>query len=186
VGELQQPLHGPDLAERAVQDRQDDVHDADHLERPGLGRNRQRLRRTSLGAWHQDMAGAVRSGLESPAAVAADRDFGDLVPLRVERPGDRPRRRKRDLVLARAAAREDGHAETAGRPHPSPVVGGGGGGPGECWPTRMVTVEPFSAWEVPIGFCDWTMFCWLASVATVCWVTRKPACSRVDTACWEV
>ena len=44
VGELEQPLHRPVLAERAVQDRQDDVHDADRLERPGLGRYRQRLR----------------------------------------------------------------------------------------------------------------------------------------------
>ena len=49
VGELEQALHGAVLAERAVQDRQDDVDRAEHLERPGLGRNGQRLRRTSLG-----------------------------------------------------------------------------------------------------------------------------------------
>src|SRR5438105_1858852 len=125
--------------------------------------------------------------LDRPAAVPADGDLGDVVPLRVERPRDRPRRRKRDLVLARAAALEDRHAETAGRRHPSPVVVvGGGGGPGECWPTTMVTCEPFVADWPPAGFCCWTMFCWLASVATVCWTTWKPACWRVATACCEV
>jgi len=60
------------------------------------------------------MARLVRSScLERPAAVAADRDLGDLVPLRVERRDDRPRGGEGDLVLARPAAREDGHADPA-------------------------------------------------------------------------
>ena len=45
VCQFEQPLHGSVLAERPVQDRQNDVHGADRLERPGLGRNGQRLRR---------------------------------------------------------------------------------------------------------------------------------------------
>ena len=59
-------------------------------------------------------------------------------------------------MLARAAAREDGHADAAGRAHGVVVVVVvvvGGGGPGECWPTSIVTVEPFVAWELPAGFC---------------------------------
>jgi hypothetical protein len=37
------------------------------------------------------------------------------------------------------------------------TVVGGGGGPGECWPTTIVTVWPFVADEPPAGLCDWTM-----------------------------
>jgi hypothetical protein len=56
----------------------------------------------------------VRSRLECPAAVAADRDLGYLVALGIERPDHRARRREGDLVLARPPAREDGDAEAAG------------------------------------------------------------------------
>ena len=47
--ELEQPLHRPVLAERAVQDRQHDVDGSERGERAGLGGNGQRLRRTRLG-----------------------------------------------------------------------------------------------------------------------------------------
>ena len=113
VRELEQALHRAVLAERAVQERQNDVHGAERLERPGLGRNGQCLRRTRLGAWHQDVS-RIDAPAESPAPVAADRDLGDLVPLRIEGRGDRARRRQGDLVLARAAAGEDGHPDAAG------------------------------------------------------------------------
>ena len=43
VRELEQPLHRPVLAERPVQDRQHDVDRAERRERPGRGRNGQRL-----------------------------------------------------------------------------------------------------------------------------------------------
>jgi hypothetical protein len=59
-------------------------------------------------------------------------------------------------VLARAPAREDGHAQPAGGRHPVVVVVGGG--PGECCPIVIVTTEPFAACEPPAGFWYWTMF----------------------------
>src|ERR1700756_49664 len=96
----------------------------------------------------------IGGAVERPAPVAADRDLGDLVPLPVEGRGARPPRLQRDLVLAGAAASEDGHAETAGRAHPVVV---GGGGPGEFCPITIVTIEPFVAWAFPAGFCCWTM-----------------------------
>src|ERR1700747_526020 len=96
----------------------------------------------------------IGGAIERPAAVAADRDLGDLVPLGIEGRGDRPSRLEGDVVLARAAARENGHAETAGRAHPVVV---GGGGPGEFCPITIVTIEPFVAWAFPAGFCCWTM-----------------------------
>src|SRR5207247_5307192 len=70
--ELQEPLHGAVLAERAVQDRQDDV---DGAERRGRvrGRNGQGLR-----------DGTVPRA-ELPAALSSDRDGHDLVALGVER-----------------------------------------------------------------------------------------------------
>src|SRR5262249_53531902 len=99
--------------------------------------------------------------------------------------GDRSRRGEGDLVLARAAAREDGHAETASQAHPMVVVvAGGGGGPGECWPIRIVTVEFFAADVPPSGFCDWTMPSSLGSLTeTNCWLTWKPTLWRSATAC---
>ena len=99
----------------------------------------------------------VRSRFERPASVAADCDLRDLVPLRVEAAGDGTRRGQGDVVLARPAAREDGHAEAPGRAHPVVVVVDVVGGPGENWPTSIVTVEPLVAEVPPSGFCDWTM-----------------------------
>ena len=47
--ELEQALHRPVLAERAVEDRQHDVDGAERGERAALGRHGQRLRRTRPG-----------------------------------------------------------------------------------------------------------------------------------------
>ena len=129
VRELEQTLHRPVLAERPVQDRQHDVDRAERRQRPALRRNGQRLRgpcpgarpgpgtrvdgqrlrRACPGVRHQGMSAPV----EGPAAVAGDGDAHDLVALRVERCEHRAGRRERDLVLARAAAGEQGHAEPA-------------------------------------------------------------------------
>src|SRR5437764_5234226 len=157
--------------------------------RSGLGNElrlgRRCLLRTCLGISYQDVAGLVRAGLERPASVPADRHLGDLVALRVEGCDHRSRRSQGDFVLARSAAREYGHAQSASRAHPVVVVVGGG--PGECWPITIVTVEPLVAWEPPSGLCDWTMPSWLGSAtATYCWVTLKPAPSRSVTACCAV
>src|SRR4029077_14888706 len=124
IRELEQALHGAVLAERAVQDRQDDVDRPDRGERPASGWNRQRLRGTRLGISYQDMSRTVRSPrFERPAPVAADCDLGDLVPVGVEWRAAPTRRGERYLVLARAPARENGHANAA----PSRAHGGGGG-----------------------------------------------------------
>ena len=53
------------------------------------------------------------TAIESPAAVAADRDRHRFVALRVERLEHRTRGRERDVVLTRPAAREDRDADTA-------------------------------------------------------------------------
>src|SRR6201984_35087 len=105
----------------------------------------------------------IGGAVEGPAAVAADRDLGDLVPLGVESRGDRSPRLQGDVVLARAAALEDGHAETAGRAHPVVV---GGGGPGEFCPITIVTIEPFVASAFPAGFACWAL---LAPAGPVDW-----------------
>jgi hypothetical protein len=112
---LEQPLHRPVLAERAVEDRQDDVDRAEGGESPSLRVNGQRLRRTSPpcvdgGVRHQGRSRGA--SLERPAAVAADRDADHVVPLRIERREDGAGRGERDLVLARAPAGEEGDAES--------------------------------------------------------------------------
>ena len=58
----------------------------------------------------------VLAAAELPAAVAADLDRDRVVALGVERVQDRARRGERDLVLARAAAHDDGDrdADAAG------------------------------------------------------------------------
>ena len=118
AGELEQSLDRPVLAERAVEDRQHDVDGAERGERSGLGGNGQCLRRTRLAlnacrAWPREGRGA---GLERPAAVAADRDADDVVPLRVERREHRAGGGEGDVVLARAAAREQRDAKAPGHP----------------------------------------------------------------------
>ena len=99
--ELEQPLHGAVLAERPVQHREDDVDAA----RAPLRRRgpRQPLR-----------ACPARAPPPSDhAPVAVDLDGDHVQPEAGERVGDAARRRDRDLVLARAAAREDRDAAPA-------------------------------------------------------------------------
>src|SRR5438105_15891865 len=56
---------------------------------------------------------AVAARRQLPAAGAVDRDRHALVALRVERLEHRAGRGEGDLVLARASAHEDGHAQAA-------------------------------------------------------------------------
>ena len=133
IGEIEQPLHSAVLAERAVQDRQDDVDDAEPLERAAVVRDRQR-----------PCDGLP--GPELPPAVAPDRDLGDVVPRRIERLEHGAGRRERDVVLARTAAGEQRHAQPAGR-HGVVVVAVvvavvAGHPPDGHRPTLSVTVEP--------------------------------------------
>ena len=134
VRQLEQPLHSAVLAERAVQDRQDDVDDAEPLERAAVVRDRQRPR-------------DGLPGPELPPAVAPDRDLGDVVPRRIERLEHGAGRRERDVVLARTAAGKQRHAQAAVA-QGAVVVGGGGAvvvaghPPDGQRPTTSVTVDP--------------------------------------------
>ena len=167
VRELEQPLHRPVLAERPVQDREDDVDGAEssRASRPRPGRAASPPDR--LGAWHQDVSEASlrapsgRRGRSRPrrssyrsgsSAAATERADAREISCSLERPPARMATRRRRAGRQRVVV---------------VVVVGGGGGPGECWPTTIVTVEPCAAWALPAGFCDWTMSSWLASVAVV-------------------
>src|SRR5438876_2788633 len=115
------------------------------------------------------------AGAELPAAVAADRHRHRLVQLGVERLEHRARGRERDLVLARAAAGQDGDADAARH---------GGGGvvvvvPTK-WPTVSVTVVPGFACVPDTGSCVSTMPSLDGSWVS-CWTTRtlKPVASSV-------
>ena len=144
AGQFEQALHRPVLAERPVQDRQHDVDGAERRKRAAIGRDGQRLRGAACNRLLQ------APGLERPPAVAADGDVHDVVALGVERLEHRARREQRDVVLARAAAREQGDAEPAAH-----GVGGGlvGGPPGFSWPTVSVTTVFAGCCEPPCG--DW-------------------------------
>ena len=74
------------------------------------GRRRRRHRAGCATRLRQRRAGRQPGG-ERPGPVPADLDHLGLVAGGVERLDDRTRRGKRDLVLARAAAREHGHAQ---------------------------------------------------------------------------
>ena len=106
VRELEQPLHGPVLAERPVQHGKDDVDAAERLG-DARGRHGQRLG----GRASVPLQLGPRARAELPAPVAADLDRHRLVARRVERLDHRARRSERDLVLARAATHDDGDAE---------------------------------------------------------------------------
>src|SRR4051812_14931313 len=98
--------------------------------------------------------GAAVSGRERPPALPADLDRDGPVAGRVERGEHRPRRRERDLVLARAAAHD--HRQTDALGHGvvevvsvvAPV----------SRPTKIVTTDLGSAGVPEAG--DWsrTMF----------------------------
>ena len=142
AGQLEQALHRPVLPERPVQDRQHDVDGAERRERPTLRGNRQRLHGAACNRLLQ------ASGLERPPAVAADGDVHDLVALGIERLQHRARREQRDVVLARAAAREQGDAEPAA--HGVVVVVSV---PDTSCPTVSVTTVFAGCCEPPCG--DW-------------------------------
>ncbi len=94
VEALEQPLHGPVLAERSVQDREGDVA----AEQAGGGAE------VDLGA------------VVDPATVGLDDDVGDLVAGRPQAIGDGGAGAQRDRMLAGAAAADHGD------PHGDPVV----------------------------------------------------------------
>src|SRR5581483_2644555 len=107
AGHLQQPLQPAVLAERPVEDRQDDL-DARQRRRDlrGRGRNGQLWTVRSRDCpW----AYALRdgSGGEGPAAAAVDLDGDRLVAVGVEGVDHRPRGRDRDRVLRGPAAHQD-------------------------------------------------------------------------------
>ena len=104
AGELEQALDGAVLAERAVQDRKDDV-DVSQGGRNGAGGHGQCLGCAARGQLALLLAVPSR---QRPSPVDLDGDR--LVALGVERFQHRPRGREGDVVLARASAHQDGDA----------------------------------------------------------------------------
>src|SRR5580765_1243341 len=149
-GELEQSLDGAVLPERAVQDRQHDVDGAES----GRG-----VRRWD-GQRFRDRA--VLAGAELPAAVATDCHRDDVIALGIERLEYRAGRGQRDVVLGRAAARQDG--DPGARHYGGPGVVGA-----PNLPTAIVTTLPGAAWVPPGGSWVWTIPSWLGSVTG--WVT---------------
>ena len=106
VRQLEEPLHGPVLSERPVQDWKDHVHSGERL-RDARGRHGQRLH----GRAPVPLQLRARARAERPAAVAPNLDRHRLVTAGVEALEHRAGRLERDLVLARPAAHEDGDAD---------------------------------------------------------------------------
>ena len=102
-GELEQPLHGPVLAERPVQDRQHDVDAAERAGAAAVGIGRPAPRSVD--------GGRSRRRRQRPGAVAPDLDHVRLVAGGLERSDHGSGRGERDLVLARAATGEHGDAQ---------------------------------------------------------------------------
>jgi len=105
AGELEQPLHRAVLAERPVQDREDDV-DLRELRRHVAGRQPLEAGGRCVFSGAGIEGGPGRR--ELPAARPVDLDGHDLVAARLERRRDALRGGDRDLVLAGAAAEDDG------------------------------------------------------------------------------
>src|SRR5205807_1087409 len=77
-------------------------------------------------------------------------------------------RRERDLVLARAAARDDRDLPASGRhgdgfAPPWPVGPDGPDGPATKWPTSIVTIEFSGAWVFGSGL-------WLTTLPSSAWL----------------
>ena len=109
AGELEQPLHGPVLAERPVQHREDDV-DVGQRRGDVLDREAHELR--TPGRLCQLVTCGRRSSCQRPARSICTGD--DLVAALLERRDHAGRRRDRDRVLARAAAEDHGDAPAHG------------------------------------------------------------------------
>ena len=104
-GELEEALDGPVLAERAVEDRQHDVDLADRARRRRVREDGKRLdgfRRHPGGACPRRRASSVRRGR---SRSSSSRSAPGSSAAATERAG------RGDLVLARAPAREDRHAQ---------------------------------------------------------------------------
>ena len=155
VRELEQALDGPVLAERAVQDREHDVHVRKRrrppVASPGTGSVHglcgseppcSAASDSSSRAASRAVAGLVtlstKSGAELPDAVAADLDRRRLVAGRVEGGQDRAARSDGDRVLARAPAHQHRDAKAAAAHVNSATV--------------IVTVAPCGAFVPPSGF----------------------------------
>ena len=148
----------------------------------GTGRSRARL-----GERERDIAGRQR-----PGAVASDLDHPRLVAGGIERLDDRARRGERDLVLARAATGEHGHADAAASRRRSGssssscrsvsvvVVSTGGA---TYFPTNSVTTVFGSCWLLPTGSWEITTPS-NVSTSVSCGVTStlNPAAFRVAVA----
>ena len=113
VGQLEQALDRAVLAVRAVQQREHDVDAEPAAARPARTTLAEVARaRRALDVERGGQRGGSRAissraaSAEQPLAVGRDRDRHDLVPLRVERPGDRDRGHARHVVLGGAAAEE--------------------------------------------------------------------------------
>ena len=190
--ELEQSLHGPVLAERAVQHREDDV---DIRERRRHVARRQSLERGRPARLEPPR----RAAADRPASAAVDLDRDHLVPARAERGRDTRRGGDRDRVLARAAAEDDGDAAAHGTVvvvcvvvTPLVVVGVVGGttfwsppwpppAPLGCsWPTVITTTSPCCPVEPPTGSWLTTIPSWLGSVTgSMTRPTVKPAAFRI-------
>ena len=107
ASKLEETLHRAVLAERPVEDGEHDVDLGDRSRRSLVGDHGHRFTRALA-----PRGGKALSFLRDfPAPVAADLDRGRLVALRVQCCHDGPGRSNRDLVLARASAREDRDAK---------------------------------------------------------------------------
>ena len=94
-------------------------------------------------------AGAAGGRGKRPGAVTADLDRPRLVAVGIERLDDGARRRERDLVLARAAARENGDAEARVTGSESSSVSVGVDVGGTKTPTKSVITVFGSCWVLP-------------------------------------
>src|SRR4029077_18612034 len=97
-----------------------------------------------------------------PGGAPPDSHRDDVIALGIERLEYRAGRGQRDVVLGRAAARQDGDP---GARH----YGGSGVVGAPNLPTAIVTTLPGAAWVPPGGSWVWTIPPWLGSVTG--WVT---------------
>ena len=177
AGELQEALNRAVLAERAVEDRKDDVDVAENRRGRRLGDDGQRLEGGFLRG--REALPAVR---DLPAAVPADLDRRRLVSLGVERLEHGARGLAGDRVLARASAGEHGDAKPAAHEVGVVVVD-----VAVKRPTKSVTTVFGFACVPPSGSCEMTIPSnVLSSVSSRTIRVLKPAASSVVSAIDDV